>query len=170
MKQVRPGEAVSAKYPEWIILVVARDASGKANLMPAGWGMICSDNPLMVCVGIAPGRYTHTCIEETGEFVFAWAGEDQAELVAYSGSCSGADRDKFAEFDIPTAEPAEINVPLLAEAAANLECKVSAAHTAGDHTIFVGEIVAGHVPDTSLRTLMNFKGTFAPAQPMDEGE
>ena len=170
MKEISPDQAIGYKYPEWIILVVARDGSGKANLMPAGWGMVCSGNPLKVCVAIGHGRYTHTCIEETGEFVFAWAGEDQADLVTYSGSCSGADRDKFAEFDIPTAEPSVIDVPLLTEAAVNLECRASAAHIAGDHTIFVGEVVAGHVPDQPLRTLMNFKGTFVPAKPIAEGE
>ena len=62
--------------------------------------MICSGDPRLVCVSIAPGRYTHRCIEETGEFVFAWAGEGQAELVTYSGSCSGAQVSKFEEFDM----------------------------------------------------------------------
>ena len=167
MKQVSGGEAMRHKYPEWIILVVARDAAGKVNLMPAGWGMICSGDPLMVCVAIAPGRYTHTCIEQTGEFVFAWAGEGQADLVAYAGSCSGAHCDKFAEFDIPTAEPAVINVPVPAGAAAAVECKLHASHTAGDHTIFVGEVVAGHVAEGPRRTLMNFRGSFVAAEPAE---
>ena len=129
--------------------------------MPAGWGMICSGDPRLVCVAIAPERYTHRCIEETGEFIFAWAGEAQAELVKYSGSRSGADVSKFEEFDIPTAEPSEIDVPLLAEAAINLECHVWAAYPAGDHTIFVGEVVAAHLPDEPTATLLNFAGRFA---------
>lgn len=165
MKQVSPNEAIAQKYPEWIILVVARDAAGKPNLMPAGWGMICSGDPKLVCVAIAPERYTHKCIEETGEFVFAWAGESQAGLVSYAGSCSGADVNKFEEFDIPTAEAVAIKVPLLAEAAINLECRVWASYPAGDHTIFVGEVVAAHLPDKPIATLLNFSGKFAPAVP-----
>jgi len=170
MRQVSPNEAMAQKYPEWIILVVARDGAGKPNLMPAGWGMICSGDPRLVCVAIAPERYTHKCIEETGEFVFAWAGEAQAELVAYAGSCSGADVNKFEEFDIPTAEAVEINVPLLAEAAINLECRVWASYPAGDHTIFVGEVVAAHLPDKPTATLLNFAGKFAPGAPAVELE
>ncbi len=165
MKQVSGAEAVAAKYPEWVILVVARDAAGKPNLMPAGWGMICSGSPLMVCVAIGHGRYTHQCIEQTGEFVFAWAGEDQAELVKYAGSCSGRDHDKFSEFSIPTSDPSVINVPILTQAAANLECRLHASYPAGDHTIFVGEVVAGHLPEEPVRTLMNFAGSFAAAVP-----
>lgn len=166
MKQVSPGEAMRRKYPEWVIMVVARDAAGKPNLMPAGWGMICSGDPRLVCVSVGLTRYTHSCIEATGEFVFAWAGESQADLVKYSGSCSGADSNKFEEFDIPTADPAVIDVPLLAEAAANLECRVTAAHLTGDHTVFVGEVVAAHAPEEPVATLLNFGGEFAPAAPV----
>lgn len=166
MKQVSPGEAIARKYPEWVILVVARDERGRPNLMPAGWGMVCSGEPRLVCVSIGLTRYTHRCIEDTGEFVFAWAGERQAELVKYSGSCSGADCSKFEEFEIPTVPPAVIGVPLLAEAAANLECTVHAAHRTGDHTVFVGEVVAAHVPEEPVATLLNFGGEFAPAAPV----
>jgi len=166
MKQVNPSEAIRRKYPEWVILVVARDAEGKPNVMPAGWGMICSGDPRLVCVSIGLPRYTHQCIEATGEFVFAWAGEAQAELVQYSGSCSGAECAKFEEFEIPTAEPSVIDVPLLAEAAANLECTVHSTLRTGDHTIFVGEVVAGHIPEEPVATLLNFGGKFAPGAPV----
>lgn len=165
MKQVTPSEALARKYPEWIVLVVARDAAGKANLMPAGWGMICSGEPLMVCVAVGHTRYTHQCIEQTREFVFAWAGEGQAELVEYAGSHSGRDVDKFQALDIPTAPAAVVNVPLLAEAAANLECRLHHSVSVGDHTIFVGEVVAAHLPDEPIAKLDNFAGNFAVAQP-----
>ncbi len=170
MKQVPPGQAISRKYPEWVIMVVARDAAGNPNVMPAGWGMICSGDPRLVCVAIAPSRYTHRCIEATEEFVFAWAGQGQAELVKQTGSCSGSDVDKFADFDIPTAAPGIVDVPLLEDAAVNLECRLTAAHLAGDHTIFVGEVVAAHIPEEPRATLMNFAGEFAPAAPMAPDE
>ena len=164
MRQVKFGEAMHRKYPEWIVLVVAREAEGKANLMPAGWGMVCSGSPPMVCVAIGHGRYTHKCIEATAEFVFAWAGEGQADLVDYAGSHTGAQVDKFAEFDIPTAPAAEIDAPLLAEAAANLECKLHRAVSVGDHTIFVGEVVAAHLPEEPIAKLDNFAGSYAVAR------
>ena len=165
MKQVRPSEAVGRKYPEWIVMVVSRGANGRPNVMPAGWGMICSGNPLFVAVAIGHGRYTCRCIKETGEYVFAWAGEGQEELVGQTGSTSGRDIAKFEQFDIPWSEPAVTNVPLLDGACANLECKVVHEYESGDHVIFVGEVVAAHVPDEPIRKLENFGQEYAVAKP-----
>jgi len=165
MRRVSPAEAIRSKYPEWIVLVVARDAAGKANVMPAGWAMICSGTPLYVAVAIGHGRYTHECIQATGEFVFAWAGEGQQELVDQTGSSSGRDMDKFAQFDIAWSGPEATQVPLLEGAAANLECRAVHEYPCGDHTIFVGEVLAAHMPDTPVRKLDNFSGSYSVALP-----
>ena len=151
MKRVELSEAVGRKYPEWIAMIVSRDSGGQPNVMPAGWGMICSGSPLYVAVAIGHGRYTCRCIHETREFVFAWAGEGQEALVTQTGSTSGRDIRKFDEFGIAWSEPAVTNVPLLDGAAANLECKVVHEYESGDHVIFVGEVVAAHVPDRPVR-------------------
>jgi len=62
----------------------------------------------------------------------------------------------------------ETNVPLLDGAVANLECKVVHEYDSGDHMIFVGEVVAAHVPDEPIRKLDNFAGDFAVAEPVDD--
>ncbi len=165
MKQVSPGDAVARKYPEWIVMVVANDEQGRPNVMPAGWGMICSGQPLYVAVSIAYTRYTYKCIHATGEYVFAWAGEGQEELVAQAGSTHGGEIDKFREFAIPCSDPVAIRVPLLSGAAANLECKVVHEYESGDHAIFIGEVVAAHVPEIPIRPIVNFDGNYAVAEP-----
>lgn len=164
MKQVSVSEAMSRKFPEWIVMVVSVDAQGVPNVMPAGWGMICSGDPRYVAVSIAYERYTYHCIHETGEFIFAWAGEGQEQLVADTGTTSGADIDKFTEFSILHEGPAEVSVPLLEGAAANLECRVVHEYESGDHAIFVGEVVAASVPDQPIPKLENFSGEYRVAQ------
>ena len=167
MKQVGPSEAVSRKYPEWIVLLVSRNDAGQPNVMPAGWAMICSGSPVLVAVAVAYTRYTYQCITQTEEFVFAWAGEDQADLVEQTGSTSGRDIAKFDEFSIPCKDGVQTNLPLLVQAAANLECELVHTYESGDHVIFVGEVVAGHVPDDPIRKLENFDGEFMVAQPVE---
>ncbi len=166
MRQVPVSEATKRKYPEWIVLVVSRDEKGKPDVMPAGWCMICSGTPPMMAVAVGKTRYTHRCIEQTGEFVLAWAGEGQGELVAYTGSHSGGDVDKFEAMNIATSPPAATNVPLIEGCVAHLECKLHQQVEAGDHSIFVGEVVAAHVPDEPIRKLDNFSGNFAVAEPV----
>ncbi len=168
MRQVNPSEAMQQKFPEWIVMVVSRDANGQANVMPAGWGMICSGSPLYVATAIGYTRYTYKCIHETGEFVFSWAGKGQEELVTQTGTSSGSDINKFEEFNIAWSAPAAINVPLLDGAAASLECKLVHEYASGDHAIFVGEVVAAHVPDEPIRNLVNFRGHYAVAQPAEK--
>jgi len=146
--------------PEWVIMVVSRDAQGKPNVMPAGWGMHCSGSPPYMAVSIGYGRYTYRCIHDTGEFVFAWAGEGQAQLVEQTGSTSGRDINKFEEFNIASSEPTVVNVPLLDGAASNLECRLVHEYESGDHAIFVGEVVASHQPEPPIRRLFNFKRTY----------
>ena len=58
------------------------------------------------------------------------------------GTRSGRSMDKFAECGLTALPATVVKAPLVGECLANLECKVANRMTAGDHTIFVGEIVA----------------------------
>lgn len=167
MQEVSVSEAMHQKFPEWIVMIVSRDCEDVPNVMPAGWAMICSGSPPYVAVAIAYERYTYKCIHETGEFVFAWAGEGQEQLVNQTGTTSGADIHKFDEYNIACSEPSETSVPLLDGAAANLECRLVHEYEAGDHAIFVGEIVAAHLPDEPIHKIDNFSGRYAVARPSD---
>ena len=156
MKQVELTEAMAQKYPEWVVFVIAAGKDGKANQMPAGWVMFTSGSPAMVAVSVQPKRHTHKLIEESGEFVRAWAGVGQEELVKYAGATSGRGVDKFVQMNLAKSPAAVVKAPLLEGAAMALECKVAGKLTTGDHTIFAGRIVAAHVADPPVAKIMNF--------------
>ncbi|MCG3181468.1 MAG: hypothetical protein BIFFINMI_03864 [Phycisphaerae bacterium] len=156
MKQVDITEAVLRKFPEWIVFVIAADAEGQANLMPAGWVSFCSGNPPMVSVAIHPHRHTHRLIEASGEFVIAWAGVGQQDLVKQTGSTSGRDGDKFEQFGLRKLPAAVVKAPLLDGCAMAFECKVAGQMVTGDHTVFAGRIVAAHVSDPEVDKIVNF--------------
>lgn len=61
--------------------------------------------------------------------------EDQE---AFSRRFAAPGREKFAARDLHLGET---GVALVPHALAHLECRVVAAHAAGDHTIYVGEVV-----------------------------
>jgi len=156
MRRVEPSEAIGRKYPEWIVVIVSKDAQGKVNFMPAGWSMVTSGEPLLFAVSVAPERYTHKCITDRNEFVVAFPAPGMGPAIAHSGNYSGRDVDKATESGFRTTPAAAVEVPLVEGAVANLECKVVSSHETGDHTIFVGEVVAAHVEDDAPGRLVNF--------------
>ena len=165
MKQVPTSEAIARKYPEWVMFVISRDGDGAPDVMPAGWCMICNGNPLMMAVSVGFGRYTHRCLEETGEFVLAWPGVGQEELINQTGTTSGRDINKVEEFGLTELPATIVNAPLIEGCAIALECVVVSQLELEDHSIFVGEVVAAHVADPPLDKLENFAGAYAVAQP-----
>jgi flavin reductase (DIM6/NTAB) family NADH-FMN oxidoreductase RutF len=76
-----------------------------------------------------------------------------ADAALFFGSKSGRDIDKFAEFECPTEPAKEINSVLLADAVANFECTLESQVHAGDHIVFIGEIVSSHMNTESKKRL-----------------
>jgi len=164
-------EAISRKYPEAVVLIVSVDERGRPNAMPAGWSMFTSGDPPMLAVSIHPDRFSHELISRTSEFVVTFPGEDQASLVELCGSCTGAEVDKFDCFSIPTSPAIEVKPPLIEGSVACLECIVEVTCRTGDHTIFAGRIVRGHVSEKPTRRLYNLGGEgvdrFRPLKPRE---
>ena len=165
MKPLPIPEALARKYPEWVMWVITVDADGTPNIMPAGWCMICNATPLMLAVAVGMGRYTHTCLEDTAEFILAFPGEGQEGLIEQCGSCSGRDTDKFEKFGLEMEEATEVNVPLISGCPVAFECQVVSQIELEDHSIFIGEVVAAHGAEDALGKLENFAGHYAVAQP-----
>jgi len=152
-KQVEYSEAIRTKYPEQVVIAIAKDHTGKANPVTLGWTMIASGSPPMMAVAIAKGHYSTECIRHSKCFTIAFPSADQAEAALFFGSHSGRDTDKFAEFDCPTAPATEIDSVLLADAVANFECVLESQTEAGDHIIFVGKVICSHVNTDAKKRL-----------------
>jgi flavin reductase (DIM6/NTAB) family NADH-FMN oxidoreductase RutF len=167
MKQVSFSQAAAVKYPEWVMFVTSLDAAGRPNTMPAGWCMFVSGQPRLVATAIGHARYTHHCISQSKAFVLSWAGAGQERLIEQTGSASGREVDKFVEFAIATAPGGSTGVPLIEGCAAHLECTLHGELAAGDHTIFVGEVVAAWMPEKPVAKLDNFNGRYCPARPAE---
>jgi len=138
-------EAIKTKYPEQVVIAIARDENGKANPVTLGWTMIVSGKPAMMAIAVAAKHYSTVCIRNSKCFTIAFPSEKQAEAVLFFGSRSGRDIDKFAQFDCATESAVEINSVLLSDAVANFECALESETVAGDHVIFVGSVVCAHV-------------------------
>jgi flavin reductase (DIM6/NTAB) family NADH-FMN oxidoreductase RutF len=144
-KQVEYAEAVRTKYPEQIVIAIAKDKSGKANPITLGWTMFASGNPLMMAIAVAAGHYSVKAIEHSKCFTIVYPSAEMAQDTLFFGSHSGRDTDKFAESGCRTEPARQIDSVLLTDAVANFECVEEARMQAGDHIIYLGRVVAAHV-------------------------
>ena len=144
-KQVEYPEAIKTKYPEQVVIAIAKDKDGRANPVTLGWTMIVSGNPPMMAIAVAKKHYSIGTIRHSKCFTIVYPSSEMADAALFFGSRSGRDVDKLAEFDCTTEPAKEIDSVLLSDAVANFECKLETETEAGDHIIFVGEIVCSHV-------------------------
>jgi len=144
-KQVKYEEAIKTKYPEQVVIAIARDKDGRANPVTLGWTMLVSGVPPMMAIAVAKKHYSIETIRHSKCFTISYPSSDMADAALFFGSKSGRDIDKFAEFDCKTESAKAIDSVLLTDAVANFECELESETAAGDHIIFVGRIVASHI-------------------------
>jgi len=151
-KTVPYADAIGVKYPEQIVIAIAREASGKCNPITLGWTMITSGSPPMMAISIGLTRHSLEVLRAADGFVIAMPSEAQEAETMLFGTRSGRDGDKFAEAGTALAPAEAIDCEIMADAVANFECRKVSELTTGDHVLFVGEVVCAHVnPDRPNR-------------------
>ncbi len=152
MKTIREKiENFAPSYPASIAVVLAKGKE-KINAMPAAWHMPVSFKPPLYAVSISPKRYTHKIITEVRNFSLNFLTFASIEIIHKLGHTSGAEFDKLEYFDIKTEKSLKISSPIISLAFAAYECTLFDFKTYGDHTIFIGEIVAVHTEDENFTT------------------
>jgi flavin reductase (DIM6/NTAB) family NADH-FMN oxidoreductase RutF len=144
-KNVPYEKAIRRKYPEQVVIALARDPDGKVNPITLGWTMVTSHDPPMLAISVGKTRYSLEVIRQAGEFVVAFPSEGMADDALFFGTHSGRDMDKLAERGTLVDECDGVDALLLSEAVANFECVLEGELETGDHVVFAGRVVASHV-------------------------
>jgi flavin reductase (DIM6/NTAB) family NADH-FMN oxidoreductase RutF len=149
---------VTSEFSESVTVVTVKKGD-KLNAMTAAWAIPVSHRPALVVVHIAPQRYTHDLIMEAKEFSLSVLAEDQMEISQHAGTTTGRKIDKFAKGVMKQKPSKLIAAPVLEGCAATMECKLEKAIAMGDHTIFVGRVVAME-RDLNKKPLTLHRGTY----------
>lgn len=152
-KQVEFQEAIKTKYPEQVVIAIAKDRQGRANPVTLGWTMIASGEPPMMAIAVAKRHYSIETIRHSRCFTISFPSSEMAEAALFFGSRSGREVDKFAEYACRHEPAKEVDSELLGDAVANFECTLESEMQAGDHIIFVGRIVASHINTEAKKRL-----------------
>ena len=112
------------------------------NGMIASWVSQVSYDPLLIMAAVHPNRYSHNLIDQSGCFALHVLAADQSNLL---GRFKGPD--PKAKFSSIQWQPGQTGCPVLKECIAYFECRVTAKYTPGNHSLFLGEVLAAQVID-----------------------
>jgi flavin reductase (DIM6/NTAB) family NADH-FMN oxidoreductase RutF len=135
-------------YPVPVVLITT--GGDKPNVMTCNRISSCSAEPPRLAISIRPGRYSHSLLRESREFVVNIPAPEQSALADYIGVVTGAKEDKIAIANIRLAPASKVKTPLLADCPVNIECIVEQEIALDSHTLFIGLVQAVHADESLL--------------------
>ncbi len=113
------------------------------NIATMSWVSSVSRTPPLIMIAVHPKRYSHDLILTSGEFAILVLSNLQRELATLAGTKSGRSANKWElpQFQLVRKDARHIKAPLISDCRACLECRLVNHFEAGDHTLFIGEII-----------------------------
>ena len=128
-----------ARFATGVTVVAARHGPFMAGMTANAIATISIDPPILMA-SIARKAETHTAIIGSHAFSVSVLADDQQALAECFAQRTTAT--KLKRFCDAAWHEAETGSPILEGALAYFDCRLTARHDGGDHTIFLGEIVA----------------------------
>jgi flavin reductase (DIM6/NTAB) family NADH-FMN oxidoreductase RutF len=133
---------VYARWATGVTIVTARAGDRIHGMTVSAFTEVSLEPPLvLVCVDRTAN--TQHVIAEGGSFAVNILAREQESLAVRFASDGAEDR-RFSNVQCTTGAT---GAPLLAGSVASLDCRLETAHEAGDHIIYVGEVVGLHLSD-----------------------
>jgi flavin reductase (DIM6/NTAB) family NADH-FMN oxidoreductase RutF len=129
-------------FPMQTVLVTCNDDKGKPNIITLAWHTPISSKPPLYGIAIAPKRYSHRLIKKSKEFVINFIPYSLVKAAQFCGTHSGRSSDKLSKTGLTLAPSKKLSTPLINEGYAHLECKLVRSVCIGNHTLFVGQVIA----------------------------
>lgn len=134
------------------------DKKIKDNIFTLCWHMPVSMDPPLFAISAGKTRYSSKIIKESKVFVVNFMDLKYEKEVVFCGTHSGEDMDKFKDSGLGKEEADSIDCPRIKQADGYLECRVVQEIDAGDHIIFVGEVLKQEVKKTKNRIFSGAEG------------
>ena len=123
-------------------VVLASVGGEKDNIITLAMCHVFSFRPPYLGVGISPKRFSHGLFKASKDFAINIPDRNMLKAVQLCGTKSGKNVDKFEAAGLTREKAKKIASPLIAECPVSIECAKVNEVDAGDHTWFVGEVVA----------------------------
>lgn len=121
------------------LYVIGARAGDEVNGMTATWVTQVSFEPPLVAAAVQTNAYTHALITAGASFSINILAGGQKPLAAKFTQPQRRAGDKLGPYEIGQAAT---GCPILREALAYVDCELVQAIPSGDHTLFIGRVVA----------------------------
>lgn len=139
-------------FPTGVAVLTARDGTGRpAGMTASAIASVSLDPPLLLACVWHEAEF-HAVLAAASHFGLSVLGEHQEDV---SRRFAGRGPDKFSGIDW---QPHATGVPLLDGVASHVVCAARTSVSAGDHTIFLGEVIDGAVFDAA--PLLHVRGLY----------
>jgi flavin reductase (DIM6/NTAB) family NADH-FMN oxidoreductase RutF len=127
------------------IYVLTVQAGAHQHGMSASWATQVSGVPVLIMAAVDQQHVTHQMIVQSGAFALNIVGTQTKHLEDYFYSARSRQPDNLSRFALETGRT---GTPLLRDALASLDCRLVSTHAAGDHTLFIGEVIETYLRST----------------------
>ena len=142
------------KFATGVSVVTTTQQDGGVHGMAANGIASVSLDPLLVLVCVDHSRNTYPLIRDTGRFAISILNEDQQAIAKYYAA---PPETRKGQVDVPYSFTGRGSATVDG-CLAYMDCHVVTEHTAGDHTIFIGEV--DEIQVNSGRPLLFFESRF----------
>ncbi len=135
-------KAALRRWASGVTIVTTRSGEQRLGMTVSAFSSVSLDPPLVLVCADKKAK-TRPVIAEAGVFAVNVLAADQQEL----SNRFATDGNEAVRFDGLDCGGGESGAPWLPETAAVLDCRLAATHDAGDHVIFVGEVLDAAVSE-----------------------
>lgn len=159
--------SLDAVLRERELRAVVRECASSVAIITVAWegilhGMTATSfttvsfRPPIILVCLHRLSRTHSFVQTSTYFAINFLTENQFQWSDRFAGRQPETNDRFAGIPLVTGVT---GAPILADCLAWLECHVTASHVAGEHTIFIADVVTGN-RGTSDRPLLYYQGCY----------
>lgn len=140
-------EYLEFMWPMRHFLITCGRVEAGSNIIAVSFCMPVSKVPPILACAIGTKAYSFQLIQETSEFVINVPTEELKQQIYYCGYNSGRDVDKFKETGLTPQPACKVDVSIIAECVAHMECVVRQTIQTGDKNLFIGEVIEAYADE-----------------------
>ena len=133
--------ATVGRIPSGLFILTARQGERETGML-ASWVQQCAFEPPHISLALQRDRALIAWLSQGAAFTLNILDDSQTDMIAHFGRGFALDEPAFDGLDV---ERPETGGPVLQEALAFLQCRITGRHHVGDHELFLAEVVGGRV-------------------------